>query len=309
MILNYFNRRKKKPTFHPVILITGCSSGIGLALAKLLRDETDYRLVITSRSTSLHTVRKHFAESDRIMVRPLDVTIESQRAALIKEIEEKWAGVNILINNAGISYRAVVEHMSAAEELIQFEANYFGPLELIRAVLPHMRKLGRGKIINVSSVSGMLAMPTMGSYSASKYALEGLSEALWYETKPLGINVCLVQPGFVRSRSFLNVRYSFSSSNKADPQGVYMDYYQHMTPFIEKLMGLSLTTPEHIAEKILKVIRTENPPLWIPATIDAKIFYYLRRFLHRKFLLNVLFAALPGASSWGRKYSKRRKSA
>jgi short-subunit dehydrogenase len=301
-------RRNKKSIFKPVVLVTGCSSGIGLALARLLRDQTDYRLVITSRAGSLKTVLKEFADSDRIMVRPLDVTIESQRTRLIKEIEEKWTGVNILINNAGISYRAVVEHMSAPEELIQFEANYFGPLELIRAVLPHMRKIGRGKIINVSSVSGMLAMPTMGSYSASKYALEGLSEALWYETKPLGINVCLVQPGFVRSRSFLNVRYSFTSSNKEDTNGVYMDYYQHMTPFIERLMALSFTTPEDIAKQILKVIRTENPPLWVPATIDAKIFYYLRRFVHRKLLLNLLFAALPGANSWGRKYSKRRAS-
>lgn len=306
MNLRQLWRRKKKSTFKPVILITGCSSGIGLALARLLRDRTDYRLVITSRAGSQKTLHKEFVESDRIMIRPLDVTIESQRSALIKEIEEKWSGVNVLINNAGISYRAVVEHMTAPEELIQFEANYFGPLELIRIVLPYMRKLGRGKIINVSSVSGMLAMPTMGSYSASKHALEGLSEALWYEMKPLGINVCLVQPGFVRSRSFQNVRYSFSSSNKDDVEGVYMDYYQHMTPFIERLMGLSLTTPEHIAMRILKVIRTENPPLWIPATIDAKIFYYLRRFLHRKLLLNLLFAALPGVSNWGRKYSKRR---
>lgn len=308
MNFRYFWNRKKESTFKPVVLVTGCSSGIGLALARLLRDSTDYRLVITSRAASLGNVLREFKESDRIMIRPLDVTVESQRTRLLKEIEEKWAGVNILVNNAGISYRAVIEHMTAPEELIQFEANYFGPLELIRAVLPYMRRQGRGKIINVSSVSGMLAMPTMGSYSASKYALEGLSEALWYETKPLGINVSLVQPGFVRSRSFLNVRYSFSSANKDDREGVYMDYYQHMTPFIERLMGLSFTTPEHVAVKILKVIRMQNPPLWVPATIDAKIFYYLRRFLHRKLLLNVLFAALPGVRSWGKKYTKRRAS-
>ncbi len=290
-----------------MILVTGCASGIGLALARLLRDRTKYRIVITARATSLAPLKEEFRESERIMVRALDVTIENERRQLIEEIAECWTGVNVLINNAGISFRAVVEHMSAVEELRQFETNYFGPIGLIRATLPHMRKVGRGKIINVSSVSGMLAMPTMGSYSASKYALEGLSEALWYEVKPLGINVCLIQPGFVRSQSFLKIHYSARSGPDNDLDGLYADYYQHMTPFIERLMGLSLTTPEHIAKRILKIIRMENPPLWVPATLDAKVFYYLRRFVPRTLLLKLLFSALPGVRKWGRRYTNRRK--
>lgn len=224
---------------------------------------------------------------------------------LVAEIAARWSGINILINNAGVSYRAVVEHMSADEEQHQFATNYFGPVGLIRAVLPHMRKLGSGKIINVSSVSGMLAMPTMGSYSASKYALEGLSEALWYELKPLGINVSLIQPGFVHSKSFLNVKYSVLSNPGNDIEGVYADYYQYMTPFIERLMKLSLTSPKDVAVRILKVIDNKNPPLWIPATLDAKIFYYLRRFIPRRILLNLLFSVLPSSRKWARKYTNR----
>src|SRR5690606_8275736 len=126
----------------------------------------------------------------------------------------KWDGVSILINNAGISYRAVVEHMNDKDEQLQMAVNYFGPVALIRLVLPFMREQGRGKIINISSVSGMLAMPTMASYSASKHALEGVSEALWYEAKPLGVNVSLIQPGFIRSKSFKNV-YFTEASEKA----------------------------------------------------------------------------------------------
>ncbi len=291
----------------PVILVTGCSSGIGLALAELLEQQTQYRVVITARSKSLEVLRSKFRESDRFWIRPLDVTSETDRNRLLEEINSRWTGVNVLVNNAGVSYRAVVEHMSAAEELDQFDANYFGPVALIRGVLPSMRKIGRGKIINVSSVSGMLAMPTMGSYSASKYALEGISEALWYEVRPLGINVSLIQPGFVRSKSFMNVKYSTQSGPEHPSTGLYADYYLHMTPFIERLMGLSLTTPQAVARRILKTIQRKNPPLWIPATYDAEVFYYLRRFVPRRLLLEFLFATLPRVRSWAKAYTKKRQ--
>lgn len=142
--------------FQPVILVTGCSSGIGLALAELLYGEHRYRVVVTARKGSVASLRKKFQESDRFWVRQLDVTDVAERDALVSEVSQKWQGVNVLVNNAGVSYRAVVEHMNVAEEQDQFEVNYFGPVGLIRALLPHMRSLGRGKIINVSSVSGML---------------------------------------------------------------------------------------------------------------------------------------------------------
>jgi short-subunit dehydrogenase len=169
-----------------------------------------------------------------------------------------------------------------------------------------MREKGRGKIINISSVSGMLAMPTMASYSASKYALEGMSEALWYETKPLGIDVSLIQPGFINSNSFRNVYYTEKSNPKAVAGGPYCDYYDNMSPFVEKLMRNSFSTPEKIARLILKVIKKENPPLWIAATLDASIFYYIRRLLPRRLLLPILFYALPGARHWGRSYTHKR---
>ncbi len=289
-----------------MILVTGCSSGIGLAIAELLATQKNYRLVVTARDTSLDILKSKFTESDDLMIRPLDVADPASRLMLVGEIEDKWSGVDILVNNAGISYRAVIEHMTVEDELHQFHTNYFGPVALIRAVLPHMRLTGRGKIINVSSVSGMLAMPTMASYSASKHALEGMSEALWYEVKPLGINVTLVQPGFVHSKSFTRVRYT----KKSDPsfsEELYADYYEHMTPFIERLMQLSRTTPEQVASKVLKVIQIQNPPLWVPATPDATIFYYLRRLLPRNLLLPLLFALLPKARQWARRYTHRRR--
>lgn len=302
-MINKNNRHKPENPFKPVVLVTGCASGIGLALAELLYIETHYRVVVTARESSIAVLKNKFNESERFIVRPMDVTDSGDRKRLIAEIISLWSGVNILINNAGISYRAVVEHMTAAEEQLQFATNYFGPVNLIREVLPHMRKQGRGKIINISSVSGMLAMPTMGSYSASKYALDGLSEALWYETKPLGINVCLVQPGFIKSKSFLKVHYSGQSGPENDMEGVYADYYTHMTPFIEKFMRLSFTTPNDIAKKILRIMRRTNPPLWNPVTLDAMLFYYLRRFIPRRILLHLLFIALPNIRLWALAYT------
>lgn len=301
----YWFRRKTPSSFQPVILVTGCSSGIGLALAHILYGHLEYRVVITARHIA--DLKQRFRENDRFVIRSLDVTSAEQRDHLISEISSLWGGVNILVNNAGISYRAVVEHMTEQDEFRQLATNYLGPVALIRAVLPHMREKGRGKIINISSVSGMLAMPTMASYTASKYALEGLSEALWYEAKPLGINVSLIQPGFVRSKAFTRVYYT-EQSKKADQEDkIYGDYYTNMAPFISRFMKLSLSDSGDIAKLVIKTIRTENPPLWIPATLDAYAFYYMRRFVPRRILLPLLFSLLPKARRWGRLYSRRRR--
>lgn len=299
--------RGKPQTFRPVILVTGCGSGIGLSLARLLSRQTQYRVVITARRKTLPSLKARFVEDERFWIRPLDITSAEDREALLSEINAVWGGVNVLVNNAGISYRAVVEHMDAESELHQMDTNYLGPMALIRLVLPHLRERGRGKIINVSSVSGMLAMPTMASYSASKYALEGACEALWYEAKPYGIDVSLIQPGFIRSNSFQNVYRTEKAKQAAG--GPYADYYANMGPFVEKMMGRSLTRPEHIARVVLRTIQKENPPLWIPATIDAWVFYYLRRWVPRRLLLPLLFHLLPNARRWGQNHTRKRDAA
>ena len=241
--LRRYFQRKTPQTYKPVILVTGCSSGIGAATAKLLFSQSEYRVVVTARQSSMERLRNRYKENERFWVRALDVTSAKDRQALVDEIVKTWGGVDILVNNAGISYRAVVEHMSEEDELLQMSTNYLGPVALIRAVLPHMRERGRGKIINISSVSGMLAMPTMASYSASKYALEGLSESLWYEGRPFGINVSLIQPGFIRSNSFRKVYYSKLSEPQVSKTTVYKDYYSNMGPFVTKLMRMSYTRP------------------------------------------------------------------
>jgi short-subunit dehydrogenase len=237
-------------------------------------------------------------ESDCFLVRKLDITDASARVALIQEIEEMWGGVDILINNAGISFRSVVEHMTDEDEQLQMATNFVAPIALIRLVLPGMRRKRAGRIINVSSVSGMMAMPTMGSYSASKYALEGATEALWYELRPWGIKVSLVQPGFIRSNSFRRVYHTEKGKKAVQENLNYAEYYQEMDAFVEKLMTRAHATPDHIARRVIKIMQKKNPGLRIPVTIDAHFFGFLRRVLPRRIYHHLLYRNLPGVKTW-----------
>lgn len=278
-----------------VVLITGAGSGIGLALCQLLREREDFRVVATARTLAMkNLVGQGFRDDGRFLIRPLDVISHNSRKVLIREIESLWGGVDVLVNNAGISFRSSLEDMDASEEELQMATNYFGPLALIREVLPLMRQKRRGQIINVSSVGGMMAMPTMGSYSASKFALEGASEALWYELKPWNISVSLIQPGMINSNSFRKVYRSAKS--KSSP--VYSAYYRSMGAFIEKMMTNASATPESVAAKILTLIERGQGPLRVPATLDAHIFSALRRLLPRHLYHAVLYHFLPSINEW-----------
>ncbi|MCI0536887.1 MAG: SDR family oxidoreductase [Verrucomicrobiales bacterium] len=284
-----------------VVLVTGASTGLGLALAKRLLT-TSYRLILTARASSVSRfAMAGIAESERLWIRPLDVTRDAERRCVIREADEDWGGVDVLVNNAGIAYRSVVEHFTERDDLEELQVNFIAPMALIQLVLPHMRAQRRGRIINVSSVSGMMAMPTMALYSASKFALEGACESLWYEVRPWGINVSLVEPGFIHSDSFKRTRYTPESKRAmADETDPYHIHYKHMAGFIARLMERTTVTPESVAARILKVMRQRNPPLRVPAGNDAHFFNFLRRLLPRRLYHYILYTALPGIRTWGK---------
>lgn len=285
------------------VLITGASSGLGLALAKLLMNYNEYILILTARKTSLPLFElESIFENKNIFIRPLDVTNREERKEVVQEFVKRFGCVDILINNAGFTYRAVMEHVTENERLRQMEINFRAPMELTREVLPAMRAKRNGLIINISSVGGMMAMPTMAVYSASKFALEGASEALWYEVKPWNIKVVLVEPGFIKSKSFHRVKMTpLSTLEIQNPEAPYHEHYKYMTKFIEKMMEMSPSTPEKIAKRILKVMKSKNPPLRVSGTIDASLFALLRRILPRRFYHWLLYKNLPGIKHWGKK--------
>ena len=284
----------------PLVLLTGASTGLGLSIARLLVAEP-CRVVLTARADSASRfARAGLVESDRLLLRVLDVSSAAERETLIAEWNESWGGVEVLINNAGIAYRTVVEHWDdrAWNEIMEVDVR--APMELARLVLPTMRALRSGRILNISSVGGMMAMPTMSLYSAAKFALEGATEALWYEVRPWGIEVSLIEPGFIRSDSFRSTRFTQRSFRGAmDHDDPYHAHYLHMAGFIERMMEYTPATPEHVARCVLRTLRRRHPPLRVYATPDAHLFALLRRLLPRGLYHEILYRALPHVRAWG----------
>lgn len=284
----------------PVVLVTGASSGLGLALALRLA-RGPWRVVLTARAASLTRFpRAGLPPGERLEILALDVTDATQRRAAVERTLERFGRVDALVNNAGLAYRSVLEHVRDEERLAQMDVNFLGPMELVRLVLPGMRARGSGRIVNVSSVGGMMAMPTMAVYAASKFALEGASEALWYEVRPFGIHVTLVEPGFIHSTSFQNTRFTKDSARSLyahdDP---YHAHYEHMGPFVERLMRWSRSTPDDVARRIERALAMRSPPLRMSGTPDAFLFSMLRRTLPRRLYHAALYRALPQISRWG----------
>lgn len=290
----------KRPA-RPVVFVTGASSGLGLALARHLLRLDRYRVVLTARVGSLGRFSEQgIVRSRDVLILPLDVTNHLERVSAIDAVTDRWGGVDVLVNNAGTMTRAVMEHASESDHRAQFEVNFHAPMELAREVLPGMRSRGWGRIINVSSVSGMMAMPTMGLYSASKFALEGASEALSYEVRPWNVFVTLIQPGFINSDAFQQVRYTDRSELALESDGSpYQAHYRHMSSFIARLMRTTKATPRRVASRIVRVIESRRPSLRVAGTYDAFVFSALRRILPRDLYHEVLYRSLPGISAWG----------
>lgn len=266
----------------PLVLLTGASTGLGLALARELIKEGNYRLVLTARERSMSRFAAHgIFETENVHIRPLDVTSDAQRRAIVSECESRFGGIDILINNAGVALRSVAEDASPSDRRRILEVNYIGPMRLTSLALPGMRRRAEGRVINISSAAGIIGMPTMGAYCSSKFALEGGTESLWYEVRPWNIKVSLVIPGFIRSDSFRNTKTTQWSqrainSNGRDP---YWEIYLCMSCLIESLMGAVFATPESVARRVMKTLKAKRPPLRVLATLDAWMLYMARRFL------------------------------
>jgi NADP-dependent 3-hydroxy acid dehydrogenase YdfG len=180
---------------NPVWLITGCSTGFGRELAKHVI-ERGYRTVVTARNP---VEVKDLAAKGETLALKLDVTDQGQIDAAIKAAQEKFGRIDVLVNNAGIGYFAAVEESEEDQIRRMFEINVFGLSRMIHAVLPGMRERRKGFIVNLSSIGGLRSFPSVGYYNATKFAVEGLSEALWQEVEPLGIKVMLVEPSGFRT--------------------------------------------------------------------------------------------------------------
>jgi NAD(P)-dependent dehydrogenase (short-subunit alcohol dehydrogenase family) len=181
----------------PVWFITGCSTGFGRELSKMLLDD-GYRVVVTARDPAkiADIVAAH---SETGLALALNVDDQSQIAFAVKAAQEKFGRIDVLVNNAGYGYLAAVEEGEDSEIRAMFETNVFGLAAMCRAVLPIMRAQKSGTIVNISSMGGVCGFAGIGYYNATKFAVEGLSEAMAKELEPLGVKILIVEPGPFRT--------------------------------------------------------------------------------------------------------------
>jgi NAD(P)-dependent dehydrogenase (short-subunit alcohol dehydrogenase family) len=238
-------------TEQSVWFITGCSTGFGRELAKQLLARGS-RVVVTARNPR---ALAQFAGMENALVQKLDVTDPAQVAAAAQAAETHFGRIDVLVNNAGIGYFAAVEEGDDTEIRRMFDINLFGVAAVTRAVLPGMRKRRHGFIVNFSSIGGLRSFPAIGWYNATKFALEGLSEALWQEVEPLGIRVMLVEPSGFRTDW---------AGRSADESKVQIADYAATAGAgragVRAVSGKQAGDPVRAVAAIIKVVEGPNPP-------------------------------------------------
>src|SRR5882757_518106 len=243
-------------------LITGVSSGFGRALAEEALENGD-RVAGTVRTEVARGKFEQLAPGRSLGVL-LDVT---DRAAILRsvlEVEEWAGGIDVLVNNAGYGLVGGVEEASDSEIRAQFEVNVFGTLAVIQAVLPLMRRQRSGRIVCVSSVSGLVGWPSLGIYSGSKFALEGICETLAQEVAPLGIRVMLVEPGGLRT--------DFAGRSSAHAAKTIVDYDATVGAckrILAEHAGHEAGDPRKAAHAVVMAVEAESPPLRLLLGADA----------------------------------------
>ncbi|MDG1761403.1 MAG: SDR family oxidoreductase [Flavobacteriaceae bacterium] len=230
-----------------VILITGGSSGIGKSIGNLLLSK-GYTVYGTSRNPTKYP-------NSTFPLLPLDVALKDQINAVVKEIHSKEGRIDVLINNAGIGITGPVEETPHEEILKAFSVNFFGPIDMIKAVLPYMRAQYSGLIINITSIAGYMGLPYRGIYSATKSALEVITESLRAETKDFGIRIANLAPGDFATD--IAQRRFHAPVIKGSP---YEHSYQNTLQLINQHVDKGLD-PIKVAKAVVKIMNQQNPKI------------------------------------------------
>ena len=242
--------------------ITGASRGFGALIAAQALDRGD-NVVATARSPG--TVMKTLGDTPNLLAVALDVTDETQAVAAAQAAVERFGSIDVLVNNAGFGLLGAVEEATATEVERVYATNVFGLLAVTRAVLPHMRRQRSGHIVNMSSIGGYAASAGWGVYGSTKFAVEGITEALALELKPLGIHATVVEPGFFRT-DFLDARsLSVSPSTIED----YKDTVGAMRSFATGANHAQPGDPAKLAKALMVLADLPEPPLRMPFGSDT----------------------------------------
>jgi NAD(P)-dependent dehydrogenase (short-subunit alcohol dehydrogenase family) len=247
-----------------VALVTGTSSGIGYATAKALQGE-GFHVFGTSRRTTVKS-------SDGITMLACDVTDDESVAKLVDRVLTEAGRIDLLVNNAGIGLLGGAEESSTAQAQALFDVNVFGVLRVTNAVLPTMRRQGKGRIINLSSVLGLIPAPYSALYASTKHAIEGYSESLDHELRPFGIRVVLVEPAYTRT--------SFEENLTRPDQ--LLEIYDAARAGMNAILRKAIETgdaPEVVARTVLRAATESVPRRRYAAGKMARQVSFLRRFV------------------------------
>lgn len=258
------------------VLITGCSSGIGRASAKQFHD-AGWTVYATARD---HADIDGLADQGMETL-ALDVTVEDDIERAVDAVVTADERIDCVVNNAGYGETAAVEETTEEELHAQFAVNTYGPQQLMREALPHMRDQGSGTIVNVSSVGGRLAQPGLGAYCASKFALEALSDAARVEVDRFGVDVVLIEPGPVDTA--FEDKAGERLARRGGTDGPYDDLYERLTEFNEgistrggrgilpTILGQMTVTPERVARTILEAAQDPDPKARYSVSIPHRL--------------------------------------
>jgi len=261
------------------VLVTGCSSGIGLATAKRLRDG-GWQVAPTARKVEdLEMLRAEGFEPIA-----LDVTDSASIADAAAEVLDRFDGqLGALVNNAGFGITAAMEDCSREMFRDIFEVNVFGLQELTNRFIPLFRKQKYGRIVNISSVLGELSLPFAGAYSASKFAVEAISDALRRELFDSGVSVSVVQPGPIETKFSENLAHRTDEFG-ANPDSPFTEFYREaietrLNGTAQRTGGRFMKSPEAVAEKIFQTLESPRPKRRIRITVPAHFGAFARRAL------------------------------
>lgn len=235
-------------------LITGCSTGIGREIARAAL-QAGHQVVVTARRTeAVQDLVDEFGANTRAVA--LDVTDAAQIAAAVDAADHAFGGIDVLVNNAGHGYLSAVEEGEDAAVRKLFDTNYFGVVDMIKAVLPAMRERRSGHIVNISSMTGLVANPPNAYYSSTKFALEALTEALAAEVQPLGIKVTAIEPGAFRT--------DWAARSMQETNSAIDDYAENVgarKTLIKQFANDLPGDPRKVASAVLMVTGLDEPPL------------------------------------------------
>jgi NAD(P)-dependent dehydrogenase (short-subunit alcohol dehydrogenase family) len=252
------------PKTDRVALVTGASSGIGEAAARALVG-AGFTVYGTSRRATTGEKRGD------VVFLPLDVTDDDSVAAAVREVLDRSGRIDVLVNNAGLGVAGAAEESSLEQARALFETNLFGSIRMTRAVLPHMREQRSGRIINVSSIVGLIPVPYMALYASSKHALEGYSESVDHEVREHGVRVLLVEPGFTKTSFDANL------ATADTPLPVYAQQRKIVDAGLADALKAG-DEPSIVAHAIVAAATDERPKLRYPAGKTARRASKARRY-------------------------------